>query len=147
MRTLLLALALLAAPCVAAAQSVTISGNGHTADAAAADLAKLSSVTQKFNGDHGKPATYAGPLLWQVLTQAGVIDSNFHKRVAHAIAVTGSDGYVAVLALGEINPEFENKPVILATTRDGTPEAPRVIIPGDKRAGRSVRDVVRIEVK
>lgn len=63
--------------------------------------------------------------------------------------ITGRDGYRAVLALGEIAPDFENKSVILANRMDGKPLGaghPRVVVPLDKRGGRSVRDVMRIPV-
>ena len=59
------------------------------------------------------------------------------------------DGYHAVLAVGEIAPEFEAKQVILSERMDGKPldaDHLRVVVPLDKRGSRSVRDVVRIEV-
>jgi hypothetical protein len=61
----------------------------------------------------------------------------------------GRDGYRAVLALGEIAPESEGKQVILAELMGDQPldaEQLRIIVPLDKRGGRSVREVVRIEV-
>ena len=64
------------------------------------------------------------------------------------VIVTGQDGYSATIGMGEIDPEFENKQVILATERDGKAiDIPRLAIPGDKRAGRSVRDVASIVVR
>jgi len=63
--------------------------------------------------------------------------------------ILGRDGYRAVLALAEIAPEFEAKQVILADHIDGKPldaDHLRVVVPLDKRGGRSVGDVVRIEV-
>ena len=44
---------------------------------------------------------------------------------------------------------FENKNVILATRLNGKDLGPqhfRLVVPGDAKGGRSVRDVVRIEV-
>ena len=62
--------------------------------------------------------------------------------------MTGQDGYSVTLAMGEIDPEFENKPVLLALDRDGAAlPLPRLALPGDKRAGRSVRDVATITVR
>jgi DMSO/TMAO reductase YedYZ molybdopterin-dependent catalytic subunit len=69
--------------------------------------------------------------------------------VSQTIIILGRDGYRAVLALAEIAPEFEAKQVILAERMDGKPldaEHLRVVVPLDKRGGRSVRDVARIEV-
>jgi hypothetical protein len=65
------------------------------------------------------------------------------------VAVTGRDGYVAVLALAEIDPEFEGKQVLLAYRRNNQPFSNnelRLVVPGDRRGGRSVHDVVRIEL-
>jgi hypothetical protein len=70
-------------------------------------------------------------------------------RLRRTIMVTGRDGYTAVLALAEIDPEFEGKQVVLAYRRDGKPidgNALRLVVPGDRRSGRSVRDVVRIDL-
>jgi hypothetical protein len=112
------------------------------------DLRALPSTTAMVNADAGPDAHYAGPTLWSVLQQAGAIDPNFHKRVNQQVIVTGQDGYSVTVGMGEIDPEFENKQVILATERDGKPvDAPRLAVPGDKRAGRSVRDVASIVVR
>jgi DMSO/TMAO reductase YedYZ molybdopterin-dependent catalytic subunit len=88
--------------------------------------------------------------LWTVLQKAGVVDPAMHReQVSQSVVILGRDGYRVVLALGEIAPEFEGKQVILAERMDGQPlgdEHLRVVVPLDKRGGRSVRDVVRIEV-
>jgi hypothetical protein len=101
-------------------------------------------------GFGGRPASFEGPLLWSVLEKLGAIDAARHRdQVSQAVVVVGRDGYRAVLAVGEIAPEFEAKPVILADRLDGKPlpaDHLRVVVPLDKRGGRSVRDVVRIEV-
>jgi hypothetical protein len=65
------------------------------------------------------------------------------------IVILGRDGSRAVMALGEIALEFEAKQVILAERIDGKPLDAyrlRVVVPLDKRGGRSVRDVPHIEV-
>jgi hypothetical protein len=54
-----------------------------------------------------------------------------------------------VLAHGEIAPEFEAKQVILAERMDGKSLDAyhlRVVVPLDKRGGRSVWDMTHIEV-
>lgn len=51
--------------------------------------------------------------------------------------------------VGEIAPEFEGKQVILAERMDDQPldaEELRIVVPLDRRGGRSVRKVARIEV-
>jgi DMSO/TMAO reductase YedYZ molybdopterin-dependent catalytic subunit len=120
---------------------------------AATEIAKLAAVnlTVSFMTEHGQhKAAFSGPLLWDVLTKSGAIDTSKPKDTTREIvSVTGSDNYVAVLAVGEISPEFEGKQVVLATSMDGKPLDPahlRIVVPLDKHGGRSVRDVVKIEV-
>ncbi|MBV9018762.1 MAG: molybdopterin-dependent oxidoreductase [Alphaproteobacteria bacterium] len=133
---------------------IMVAGPGHApASFGAGDLAGLASVQVKteFLTDRGtRLASFEGPLLWAVLEKAGAIDPVKHReQVSQTVVITGRDGYRAVLALGEIAPEFEAKQVILAERMDGKPLDPdhfRVVVPLDKRGGRSVRDVVRIEV-
>ena len=108
--------------------------------------------TIAFQTEHGQEqGTYTGGLLWSVLERSGVLAGvDPRARLRRTIVVTGQDGYMAVLALAEIDPEFEGKPVLLAYERDGQPipgNELRLVVPGDKRGGRSVRDVVRIEVR
>ena len=65
------------------------------------------------------------------------------------IRLTGGDGYVVDLALPEIAPEFAARPVLLADWLSGAAipkEGWRLIVPGEKRLGRSVRDVMNIVV-
>ncbi len=61
-----------------------------------------------------------------------------------------ADGYSAVISRREISPEFVERQILLADQLNGAPlpdHALRLVVPGDGLGGRSVRDVVRIEVK
>jgi DMSO/TMAO reductase YedYZ molybdopterin-dependent catalytic subunit len=86
-------------------------------------------------------------MLWSVLQRGSAQGGDPRARLRRT--VTGRDGYVAVLALAEIDPEFEGKRVILAYRRDGQPlpQNELRLVPGDHRGGRSVREVVRIELR
>jgi len=133
--------------------SISITAPGEAAVMTVAEIAKLPAIQIKisFGTDHGPlHASFTGPLLWTVLNAAHAIDQASPKAaVRDYVLVTGSDGYTAVLALAEIAPAFENKQVILAETMNGKPLGPghlRVVVPGDARGGRSVRDVVSIAV-
>jgi len=56
---------------------------------------------------------------------------------------------MAVIALAEIAPQFAGRPIQIADSENGAPlpqQALRLIVPGDRRGGRSVRDVVRIDI-
>ncbi len=137
------------------APGVLVQRRGAPARLVATDrLAVLAPFTQTLPPapGHGNGATaWTGPLLWDVLTAAGAIDPTQPAgQVRLAVRVTGADGYVATIALAELSPEFAGRPIQLATHMNGVALAEgglRLVVPGDKRGGRSVRDVVRIDIE
>ena len=142
-----------AAPALAVSGGIVVSGPGREVMLAGAALAALPSVQVAVPAGAAPGArshSFEGPLLWTVLAQAGAVDPAKHQEdVRGTVMLTGQDGYTAILALGELSPEFENKQVILALRADGQPLEPghlRVVVPGDKRGGRGVHDLVRIGV-
>ena len=122
----------------------------HNIDPAMVEKLPAVEETVSFLTGHGpEQATYTGALLWSVLDSAELLGGDRRARLRRTIVVTGRDGYTAVLALAEIDPEFEGKQVLLAYRRDGQPmegHALRLVVPGDRHGGRSVRDVVRIDL-
>ncbi len=129
------------------AQTLTIEASRTDTPPASLDLAPLPAAAATLT--FGNPPAlhrFEGPLLWTVLEAAHLIDPARHgDAVRQTIRLQGADGYVAILAAGELSPEFEAKPAILAIRMDGQPlPHPRAIIPADHRLGRSVRDVVRV---
>ena len=134
--------------------SIIVAGPSHSAmSLSIEELARLPTVRVNvaFLAEHGThSASFEGPLLWTVLQKVGAVDpAMYREQVSESVVILGRDGYRAVLALGEIAPEFEGKQVILAERMDDQPldaEQLRIIVPLDKRGGRSVREVARIEV-
>lgn len=117
-------------------------------------LAALPASTERvtLTSGHGEAqAEWTGPRLWDVLTETGAVDpAKPGEAVRLTVRVTGADGYTAVLALAELAPLFADRPVLLADRMNGAPlpgEALRLIVPGEHRAGRSVRDVVRLDIQ
>jgi len=142
-----------ASPGPAANAGIVVSGPGREVTLTTAALAALPSVQVPVpagNALDARGRTFEGPLLWTVLAHAGAVDPSTHQGdVRGTVVLTGQDGYAAVLAMGELSPEFEGKQVILALRVDGQPLEPghlRVVVPGDKRGGRGVHDLVRIGV-
>jgi Oxidoreductase molybdopterin binding domain len=116
-------------------------------------LAALAPITQRIGfmtGRGEQQNEWTGPLLWDVLAAAGVIDpAKPAEAVRLAVRITGADGYTAVVALAERAPQFAGRPIQLADHLNGAPipdQGLRLIVPGDRLGGRSVRDVVRIDV-
>ncbi len=116
-------------------------------------LGTVKPMTQKVGvGGHGdEQVAWTGPLLWDVLAASGAVDPAKHMEDVHlTVRVTGADGYSVVLAMAELSPDFAGRPVQLGTEMNGMPlpgQALRLIVPGEHRAGRSVRDVIRVDVE
>lgn len=93
--------------------------------------------------------SYTGALLWSLVVAATPVDeAGPHSHLRHTVMAGGSDGYVVALAIGELDPDFAGKQVIVAYEQDGKPlPAPRLVVPGDAKAGRNVRDLVSIDVR
>lgn len=153
-----IALILLApSPLLAAGPALAVVLDGNVKRPQSLDLATLQKlpaehVTVSFLSEHGTTtASFAGPRLWAVLEAAGgLADDAKAAPLHHMLKVTGRDGYYVLLSTGEIAPEFGGKPAMLAYQRgDEAPGASglRLIMPGDKRGGRDVRDVVTIHVE
>ena len=136
----------------AAEPALDVAGHAeHTLHLTAADLKALPQAAAdiSFETGHGQEsAHYAGALLWDVVEKVGITDEPGAKakhHLQHALLVTGRDGYQVAVAIGEIDPEFENKTVLLVD--DGPEKGIRLVVPGDKHGGRAVRDVVKIEIE
>lgn len=71
------------------------------------------------------------------------------EPIRSIVRVTAEDGYVAAFSLAEMAPQFANRPIQLAQQMNGAAlpgQALRLVVPGESRAARSVRDVVRIDI-
>jgi DMSO/TMAO reductase YedYZ molybdopterin-dependent catalytic subunit len=125
----------------------------------AATLAALpqSNVSATYTAA-GTPVTdsYTGVSLWNLLTAAGGVVTNpavKNDLLRNVVVATGTDGYTAVYALGEIAPNFGNRPYTIATGDTGGqlgPSGPdgfaRVVAPGDVAGGRYVSNLSSLTV-
>lgn len=114
-----------------------------------AAIEAIKSMTQHAAIEHDD-REWTGPLLWDVLVASGMVDpAKAAEQVHLGIHVVGSDGWSAAFGLAELSPQFADRPVQLATSENGKPVSGtglRLVVPGEKRGGRSVRDVVRIDI-
>jgi hypothetical protein len=160
MRILTLALGLLALTALApAAEAATATAGlyGAVKSPLGFDQATLSAlpattieVPYKSASGNGKDS-YTGVLVWDLLKQAELInDEGKNSWLKHTILITAANGYAVSVAVGEFDPNYGAKQVLLAY-KAGTNLASfdhlKLVVPGDVRGGRSVRDVVSIEVK
>lgn len=138
------------------AHGIEITGNAVATGAMTPDeLSRLPTIEQdvRYQTSKGEESGhYKGPLLWSILEARGIADLPGHNgQLKNSFVVEGRDGYRIVFSVGEIDPNFGNAPIQLATDRDGKSLVPgegyRLVVPGDKRGARYVRDVVKIEVR
>ncbi|WP_420994746.1 molybdopterin-dependent oxidoreductase [Cupriavidus sp. 30B13] len=112
-----------------------------------AALKALPAVTRTVGAN-----TYTGVSLWDLLNATGGLATGTAKNdvLAMYVVATGSDGYKALVALGEIAPGFGNQPDLIAYEMNGAPLGPngfaRLVIPGDGKPGRHVSRLVSLEV-
>jgi hypothetical protein len=102
---------------------------------------------------HGKTQSCAGPKLADVVVKLGAPagDTVRGKALATTIIARARDGYVVVFSLGELDAELGASKAIVATRCDGKPldaEAGpfRIVVPGELRAARSVRQLESLEI-
>lgn len=112
--------------------------------------AKTLTVTYR-SGSVTETHTFTGPLLRDVVALAGpkFDPAVRNDKLRHYVSATGTDGYQAIVAWGEIDPDFANQDILLATTEDGrslADDGPRLVVPSDGRGGRYVFGVARIRV-
>jgi hypothetical protein len=93
--------------------------------------------------------TYVGPTLIDIVTAAdpAVDPADHHALLPVVVVATGAGDYTATVAWGEISPDFAATPVLVACTEDGNElDQPRLVMPGDIRGGRYVRDLTELRV-
>ena len=120
--------------------------NGKTFDLAA--LQALPSITETVGG-----VAYTGVSLWDLLnTTTGLVTNPAVKNdvLDKYLVATGSDGYKALISMGEIDPAFGNQPDLVAYEADGTlldsNGFARLVVPGDAKAGRYVSNLITLQV-
>jgi hypothetical protein len=139
----------------APAEALKIISNGQTHSVSADDLKALPHHTVTVHNPHANAdETYSGVPLMDLLAKESVPHGHDlrGKALSDYIVATGSDGYKAVLALAEVDPDFHPGEVLVADQMDGKPldakTGPfRLVVTEDKRPARSVHNLVSIEVK
>ena len=127
--------------------------------------ALVTEVTVNFQTGSGlQTETYYGVPLWELINNpkaggglkpgnSGVNSKNSFLR--QYVLVDATDCYGAVVAIGEIQPNFEGKRVLVAFAKKGndgkivplTDEGfARLVVPGDKAGGRYVSNVTNIVI-
>ena len=117
------------------------------------ELQKFKQVSVVYKDKTGKDHTYSGVLIADILQKAGVQLGAALRglNLTKYVLAEAADGYKVVFALVELDKEFTDKQIILADKVDGNAlpatEGPlRIIVPDDKKAARSIRQVTSLIV-
>ncbi len=106
------------------------------------------------NGHTHAMETYSGVPLAALLETVGApTGKDVHgKALSEYVVATGADGYKAVLALAEAEPDFHPGQILVADALAGQPldtkEGPfKLIVSEDQHPARSVHNLVKIQVR
>ena len=118
------------------------------------DPRKLKAITIEALGHDQKLHRYTGPLLYDLLSDAGVKFGETAKKqtISGYVLIRAYDDYKCIFALAELDPLFNESSIIIAYEIDGEPftetNGPfQIIVPREKKQGRWIRKVKSIEIK
>jgi hypothetical protein len=117
------------------------------------DLASFKQLSHKVKDRDGKEHEFSGVALIEILQKAGVTTGAKLRgeNLAKYLLISAVDGYEVLYSLAEIDPDFTDQVILLATSKDGQPlangEGPfRIITPNDKKPARWIREVRSVKV-
>ena len=92
---------------------------------------------------------YTGALLWDAIAAETAQDEDAKAALRHVVLVTARDGHQVAYSMGEIAPDFGNRPILIGYALQGAPipDGLRIVAPGDERGARYVKDVVSLEIR
>ena len=150
-----------ASPCIVNAQNtineatIKVSGEVTTAiDLKLEDFQKLPQTDVTRKDKDGKDHVYTGVLVSTILNIAGVTmgkDLRGENLSKYAL-VEASDGYHVTFALAELDKDFTDRTIIIATRVDGKPlptaDGPfRIIVQDEKKQARCIKQVTGIKIQ
>ncbi|MDJ1503010.1 molybdopterin-dependent oxidoreductase [Xanthocytophaga agilis] len=117
------------------------------------DLRKMPVTEVKAKDKGDKERKFIGVPLGEILKAAQVtVGAQLRgKNLVKYVLVKAADGYEALFSLPELDSEFTTASVFLVFEADGKPlatgEGPyRLVVPGEKKHARWVREVTTIQV-
>jgi len=137
------------------APTLRVSGPaGESIMLSAHDLEAMPRETANVADEKGNHIAYEGVPVVEILRRVGTPSGKDlrGKQMSLYLLVSASDGYHAVFALAELDPAFTDRRILLVDRREGkdlsATEGPfRIVVPGEKRHARWVRNVTALAVK
>jgi hypothetical protein len=129
---------------------VEVAGLEHLAATETLDSLAIDTVSSAY---HDNPeARYVGVALHRLIARfGGQAEGLRGGSLAGYVVLEARDGYRIVLGLGQVDPTITGQTTLLAREVDGARLEPlegpwRLIVPGDKRGTRWIRQVTAIRV-
>jgi hypothetical protein len=153
---LLVSLVALATAQAGAASAADLTLKGLKGEARTISEAELRAMPHlpATSDNEGRKTAYEGVKVASLLSLVGFTPQEQLRGPALATVVlfTASDGYVVALTLADLDVDFRDGNVVVADAKGGQPldakEGPfRLVVEGDKRAARSVRNLAGIELR
>jgi hypothetical protein len=120
-------------------------GQQHMITTSALDALPRVTVQVSFHGDD--PEDIPALTLPSVLALAGVKAEELHNNeLGRVVLVEASDGYAVAFGIAELDPNISGRQVFISSRERPQGRSWRILVPGDGRGARWVRDVARIRV-
>jgi hypothetical protein len=117
------------------------------------DTSSLSRTEVKAGAHGDAPSAWQGVNLIDVLRAQGApVGKELRgKALSDFVRITASDGYQVIFSLGELDPDFGGRKVVLVDKHEGKPldakDGPyRIVVPDDSRPARWIHSVTAIEL-
>lgn len=97
----------------------------------------------------GQATSYSGvPLAALLAKRAKPVEGmpGLRELAGAVILVRGEDGYQAAVSAAAVAMDPKGERYLLSTSRDGQPRKPQLIIPGDPKRARWVRDIESVRL-
>lgn len=137
-----------------ASTSLSLVIDGRVTTLSVAELQSFPQKSVTVHNEHMKmDETYSGVLLGDLLAKYGLpVDKSTHRKMLRSYLVAeGMDQYRVVMSVTEVEGTEHNGDVIVATMVGGKPLGDdgelKLIISGDKKPERWVRNLMSITVK
>jgi DMSO/TMAO reductase YedYZ molybdopterin-dependent catalytic subunit len=119
-----------------------------------ADVKQFKQTEVVRKDKDGNDHTFSGVVLSEILKKAGVTLGKDLKgeNLTKFVSVEANDGYQVIFALAELDKDFTDRNMILATQIDGKPLAQgdgpfRIIVQDEKKPARCIKMVTGIKVQ
>lgn len=122
----------------------------ETLDATSLTALPATEIASAYRSSKGIEAgLYKGVLLWDLLTARGIVPEDHKSALRHVLLVSAGDGHQIAFSVGELAPDFGATPVMLAYEMNGAPipDGLRMVVPGDRRGARHIKDVVTLDYR